>query len=538
MAGLFGIMAMYLFLKGKTTTLKPIKTIYYIICCICGILAIGSKENAVMLPIVILLYDFLLIQGVTKKSLKRYSFFFLIAVLVCSALALLIAGPSVFNPKNLIAGYQNRGFSLSERLLTEPRIIIFYISLLLYPMPNRLCLEHDITLSTNLLTPISTIISILTIVLILCVAVTYNRKRPFILFCILFFFMNHLIESSVFPLELIFEHRNYFPSMLFFVPLTLLLSMGLSHFTNKTFFQFLLAAFIIFTLIGWGHSTFVRNAVWRAHKTLLLDCVGKYPDLGRPHHNLGAYYEQMNMLEKAVPEYFTALNKENRNNLVARNWTYYDLGAIYQGVHQDEKALYYYNQAQKYQPHFAPTHVGKGLLFMRQGLYDRAQSSFQKAVEADPENASAYGNIGFLHLLRGNIKEAIVSLKMATMKDPENAKALRHLGIAYKLNGNTGKAFLQFKKSSSLDPVDPFTLLNLANIYDENGMMIQKDETVAQFLAALEKKNITMQKFTKSLASKPGMEDFLATHRKNLLKIVEDAMTKQHLQKKEITRPN
>ena len=233
LAGLFCIMSMYLYVKGRTSGPKLLRSAHYFLCVVCGMLAIGSKENAVMLPVVILLYDLFLIQGITKRNLIRYSLFLSIAVLVCLALALLIAGPSIFNPSNLMSGYQNRGFSLWERLLTEPRVILFYISLLLYPMPDRLCLEHGITLSTSLITPISTIMSIVAILLILGLAVVGAKKWPLISFCVIFFFLNHLIEASVFPLELVFEHRNYLPSMLFFVPLAIWQQMLCSSFPRS-----------------------------------------------------------------------------------------------------------------------------------------------------------------------------------------------------------------------------------------------------------------------------------------------------------------
>ena len=348
MSGMFSIMAMYFYLKGRTSAPKRLRGTHYFVCFVCGILAVGSKENAVMLPLVILFYDLFLIQGVTKSNIKRYSFFLLIVILISLALALLLAGPSIFNPKSLIAGYQNRGFSLAERLLTEPRVILFYISLLLYPMPDRLCLEHDITLSTSLLTPISTVISIMAIVLMFCLACAWARKRPLISFCVLFFLMNHLIEASVFPLELIFEHRNYLPSMLFFVPISILLSKGIQFFSGKRSLQVILIIFVTLVLIGWGHSTYARNMIWENDGTLSFDCVEKYPDLARPHHNLGRFYAQKKLYEKAINEYLISLSKENMNNLAARNWTYYNLGSIYQELGKEEKAMFYKEKQKKY----------------------------------------------------------------------------------------------------------------------------------------------------------------------------------------------
>ncbi len=523
MAGMFSIMAMYFYLKGKMSTQNPLKAIHYFICCVCGILALGSKENAVMLPMVILLYDLFLIQGVTKRNIKRYLFFFLIAVLICVTIALVIAGPSILDPKGIIAGYQNRGFSLSERLLTEPRVILFYISLLLYPMPDRLCLEHNITLSSSLITPISTIISIIVIVLIFCLACASARKRPLISFCVLFFLMNHLIEASVFPLELVFEHRNYLPSMFFFVPLSILLSSGLQLFSRKRSLQVILIIFAILVLIGWGHSTYARNMVWKNDGSLSFDCVEKYPDLARPHHNLGVYYGKKNMYQNAIDEYLISLTKENRNNLMAKNWTFYNLGSIYQKMRKDNKALFYYEQAQKYQPQFAPTHVGKGVLFMRNGLFAEAESEFKKAIDGDRAATSAYGNLGFLLLLTGETGKAINNLKIALEKSPQNAKIMRHLGLAYKLNGMSGKAYTMLNNSLELDPNNPYTLLDLADLYCHKGMEAKKDEIMVRFFAVFDGSASRIEKFINGMAPKPGTEDALIPYRKNLITLLSDA---------------
>ncbi|MCF8131432.1 MAG: tetratricopeptide repeat protein [Deltaproteobacteria bacterium] len=524
LAGMFCIMAMYFYLKGRISSSKRIKMVYYTSCCIFGLLALGSKENAVMLPVVLLFYDLLLIRGLKNGSIKQYAIFLLIAILVCIAFALLAEGPSILSLKKLISSYQNRGFTLSERLLTEPRIILLYISLLLYPMPNRLCLEHNITLSTGLLTLVSTLAAVLSIALILCLAIAFAKKRPLISFCIIFFFINHLVESSILPLELIFEHRNYFPSMLFFVPMAILLSAGISFFSGKRTFQTLLTAFVVFVIIGWGHSTFIRNAVWKTDETLWSDCAGKYPELGRPHHNLGVYYAKNEMLQNAVFEYLMALNKENRNNLVASNWTYYNLGAIYQKLKRNKEALFYYDQAQKYQPHFAPTHIGKGSIFMKEGRYKEAVSAFEKAIDADPDNVSAYGNLGFLFLLTGKPEKAIANLKLASIKDPENAKIMRHLGMAYYLTGNTEKSFIFFRKALAHDKTDPFTLLNLAVLYQEKGMSEQKNDILIQFVAVFKGSTTLLKEFIDSLTAKPGTEHALNLYRKKLLNLLAEAL--------------
>ena len=520
MAGFFCIMAMYFYLKGRTSAPKPLSGTHYFLCVVCGILAIGSKENAVMLPMVILLYDLFLVQGVTRKNLKRYSFFFLIAIFISLALALLMAGPSIFNPKSLISGYQNRGFTLSERLLTEPRVVLFYVSLLLYPMPDRLCFEHGITLSTSLATPTSTVMSIVAILLILCVAAAGSRKWPFISFCIIFFFLNHLIEASVFPLELIFEHRNYLPSMLFFVPLSILLSNGIQFFSRKRGLQGILIIFVILVLIGWGHSTYARNMIWKNDGSLSFDCIEKYPDLARPHHNLGRFYSQKKLYEKAVNEYLISLSKENRNNLAGKNWTYYNLGSIYQTLGKDEKAMFYYEQAQKYQPSFAPTHIKKGQLFAKKGLYDEAEDEFEKALQIQKYLPIALTNLGHLYLRTGRTDKAIEYLKQALETSPQDPDIMRRLGLAYRLVNQPGMAFALFKTSLEINPNDPFTLLEIAQLYGEKGMETEKEETIDQFFAIFDGSTVRLKKFIGNIDTISESESAFSAHQQGLLRFL------------------
>jgi protein O-mannosyl-transferase len=519
MAALFSIMAMYFYLKGRTATPKLSRGTHYSLCIGCGLLALGSKENAVMLPVVILIYDLFLLQGVTKENLKRYSFFLLIAVITCVTLALLIAGPSIFDPESLISGYQNRGFTLWERLLTEPRVILFYISLLLYPMPDRLCLEHGITLSTNLTSPIFTIMSIVAVLLILCTVAALSRKSPFISFCIIFFFLNHLIEASLLPLELIFEHRNYLPSMLFFVPLSILLSNGIQYFSKKRRLQGILIIFTILVLMGWGHSTYARNMIWKNDGILSFDCMEKYPDLARPHHNLARFYAQKKRYYDAIDEYRTSLSKENINNLVGKNWTYYNLGSIYQELGKDEKAMHYYEQAQKYQPFFAPTHIRKGQLFVKKGHYEKAEAEFQKALQAQKQSPAALKNLGHLYLRTNQNEKAMAYLQQALGTSPQDPNIMGRLGLAYRLMNRSGKASFLFKASLEINPNNPFILLEIAQLYDEKGMVIKKGRALDRFFAVFGGTD-RLRRFIEDMDTVSEPENALSSHQRELLRFL------------------
>jgi Flp pilus assembly protein TadD len=440
MAGMFYIISMYFYLKGRTSEQRVLQSLYFSLCFLAAALAFGSKENAAMLPMSIFFFELFIIQGLSKENIKRNSVIFLALLLIPLVLALILMGPSVFSGKDLVSGYEHRAFTLGERLLTEPRIILFYISLLFYPMPGRLCINHDIAISHNLFDPPTTIVSILIILGILCLSILKSRQRPFISYCIIFFFINHLIESSVFPLELIFEHRNYIPSMLFFAPVAILLLRALQLFSNKRSMQVIIPIFIILVLVGQGHSTFVRNVIWKTGESLWMDAVDKNPKLPRPYHNLAKYYGDMGYREKEMTLYHKALTLERGPNYPSHHMTHYNLALAYISIDQKEKAIEHLHKTIELAPGFSSAYNNLGVLMMKQGNYDEAFDNFMRALTNDENSAVAHNNLAFILLKRGRLEEALSESKRALALQNDFTRAFYNLGIIYKHKKQFSKA--------------------------------------------------------------------------------------------------
>ncbi len=108
--------------------------------------------------------------------------------------------------------YDNVNFTLAQRLMTEPRILFQYLGMILLPRISGQGIFHDdYVASHSLLDPISTIFALIGVLALLCSAVWLRRRYTVYSFAVLWFFAGHLIESTVVPLELYFEHRNYLP---------------------------------------------------------------------------------------------------------------------------------------------------------------------------------------------------------------------------------------------------------------------------------------------------------------------------------------
>ena len=90
-------------------------------------------------------------------------------------------------------------------------MLVYYLGLLLYPHPARINLLHSISTSHSLFDPVTTFLALLIVTGSLVLAVCLAPKQRLISFCILWFFIHLVIESSVIGLEIIFEHRLYLP---------------------------------------------------------------------------------------------------------------------------------------------------------------------------------------------------------------------------------------------------------------------------------------------------------------------------------------
>lgn len=178
-----------------------------------GVFATLSKESGALLPFLLLaievvFFRFRFDSGIQKKA--RYCIYG-IFILPCAGILLYLTGLTFTMPE----GASYRDFNLVERLLTESRAIFYYLRLILLPDITAMGLNHDdFAVSRGFLTPPSTIISVIGIVIFFFYAVysVWKKRFPVLAFAILWFMAGHLLESTVVQLELVFEHRNYLPA--------------------------------------------------------------------------------------------------------------------------------------------------------------------------------------------------------------------------------------------------------------------------------------------------------------------------------------
>ena len=197
-------------------------------------IGVQAKETAVMLPLYALLIEWSLFrfakprqaaslpQGAAAKARKldsRIIGLFALVLVLPIAMGLTWLLPDLLKPE----AWATRDFTLGTRLLSETRIVVDYITWTLLPTPHALSFYHDdFIISRGLLTPWTTLASLVFLGVLIVLMLRLRLRRPLAALGIALFLGCHLLTGTVLPLELIYEHRNYFASfglMLSIVPL-------------------------------------------------------------------------------------------------------------------------------------------------------------------------------------------------------------------------------------------------------------------------------------------------------------------------------
>jgi len=238
-----------------------------------------AKESAVLLP----LYTFLVewVFGGFRAASQRRRIITLYAVVLGLPL---LAGLWWLGTWIGTGTSYARDFDTWERLLTEARVLFAYMQWTLLPFPRSLSLYHDdFALSHGLLSPVSTLFSVLGILALLAIAAWQRGRRPLLSLGILWFFAGHALTATIIPLELVFEHRNYFPSFGLLLAASSLLGVD----SPGTVKPRIGAAVAVSALIFYGFSTHLRAREWGHPIRLALAEASISPTSPRAQYELG-----------------------------------------------------------------------------------------------------------------------------------------------------------------------------------------------------------------------------------------------------------
>jgi len=382
--------------------------VYYICSLITAILAMFTKEIAITLPLMILLYEFCFFppkagQFQAEKTKENYNWRYLAPFLLTVFIipvTMLFTETDAARMRQL---YNEPGISSFHYLLTQFRVIVTYIRLVFLPLNQNLDYSYPVS---KTIFELHTLTSFLFLTAILFLAKSLFLKYRLVSFSIFWFFLTLLPESSFLPIkDVIFEHRLYLP----LVGYSLFLVSGVYYWTGLLYrhseqseeskgilrsFASLKMTTVVLTMITvcYGALTYQRNIVWKDDLTLWNDVVHKSPYKVRAYTNRGFAYYQLGGFTKALSDYNEAINLYPKFPDV-----YYNRGNVYFKQGNFDLAIADYNKAIVFNPHNEDAYNNRGLAYYKKGNFIQAVFNYNKAIKLNPKNVDAYQNRALLY---------------------------------------------------------------------------------------------------------------------------------------------
>lgn len=270
LSALFVIMGVLCFLQFRSAMLERARGFLggVITVGLFTLLAFLCKENGVLLPVLCLVIELIFFRFKKHEATPAWNHTGY-TIFVCMSGVALIAG--LFYLGLTGSGeqtYAHRGYTVGTRVLTEASVVLQYLSWFLYPIPESLKFLHDTQ-------PLSVwpswaafgaVFSWATLALF-SVMLARRNQLPWLNFALLWFVVGHSLESSVIPLELVFEHRNYLPYMGLCVGLVVSTANGLSRLPFSSFVK-VSAMLLVFVVVPTTY-TMKRVQHWQSEEQLL-----------------------------------------------------------------------------------------------------------------------------------------------------------------------------------------------------------------------------------------------------------------------------
>ncbi len=147
-----------------------------------------------------------------------------------------------------------------------------------------------------------------------------------------------------------------------------------------------------------------------------------------------------------------------------------------------EKAQAEYQKALQYDPEWGAVWNGLGSSLLQEGKVKEAEKSFHRALVCAKPYQEALYNLGQCKQISGDAKGALECYRELLKKRPDFALAWNNLGAVYKEQGDLARAEQCFRKAISIAPDLAEAWNNLGTVLDESGFI---PEAISAFQKAL-----------------------------------------------------
>lgn len=480
--------------------------LFYYFSVLSFVAALLSKEAAIVFPLIIFIYALFFKTGKEIENSKKcigfhYMSLFLVVVGVYAILRMYAL--NFLNEPIVKSDY-----SIYLNILTGLKVIVGYIGLVFFPF--KLYMERSIV-TVGSIFEIQVLASLALIIILAGFAVRSFKLNKVVAFSIIWFFLNLLPVSGIFPLKAnMSEHWMYVAIMGFLIFLAVYIVKLWDRAGKGRVLIGLIFIIVIGLFIG---RTLIRNADWSDKTKFYENTLHFSPNSVKVLNNLANllmdkedYDAAMRMYRKAIliqpKDYRSHLNigvcymriKEYDKALVELKKSVelspdfpkgrYNLAMLYEKKGDPDSAIKEYKAALENNPFYIEAYNNLGNIYFDRGEYFLAERCFLKVIEFDRSVAGAYNNLGNIYIRNNKADLAIKMYKEAVKLDDKNADFYLNLGVAYGYTKEYLKAQNAFQKAISAKPrlVDAHINMGLCYYWFNKKPDAKKEFEIAIFL--------------------------------------------------------
>jgi tetratricopeptide (TPR) repeat protein len=424
LGAMFYLATMFLFLVSLLSSSQRQRWLAYIGSVLTLVIGMLSKENLVTAPFALILMGTILLRLPLFEMLKRTALHFCFVPMIPFIMYLISKGQHVETQSLSQLHKVVDGTTPYEYILTQARVVLTYLRMLIAPYGQNLDVSYPLYLS--IANP-EIIISLMVLLLFVSEAVLLQcrNQRCFsddlLSFCI-FFALLTLSISSLFPLpDLMLEHSTY----LFALPVITGLVCRIESVKMRltTLLSTRLIVFLCFMAAFYSVLTVRRNLMYSSETSIWEDSVSKSPDKWRPNYNAGC----------------SAVNE-----------------------HHYEKAIHYFERAIQINPYKIEAYVNLGSTYINLSDYYSAIEAYQRGMAVSADEPVLLHSLGNVYREAGQLQDAIEVFEKSVVIDPDDISSYSSLAELYAAIGDRNKALYNVRKARKLDAEDA-SLVSLEN---------------------------------------------------------------------------
>jgi protein O-mannosyl-transferase len=411
-----------------------------------------SKETAITLPAVLLVYDWFRREeflGTPQRRtapgaiplgfvVARYGIFVLAA-----SVYFLFRAHAVTAPSNIWVGWV--GVTGPRRIFTASRVLMEYLGMLVFPY--TLSAEYwgpGIPIASSLFDP-GVLVSVLLWIALGYIAVwSVRRARP-LFFSLAWLFGTLLpVSNFFFPIGVGKAER-----ILYLASAGFCLCIGwlCEKLERKLEWKPLLIVLLAPILCAFALRTWYRNFDWKDDLALALATMREFPNSPLMSNRAGQEYHRRGDKEKAIA-YLEQSVRERPDSPIYR----INLAEAYDAYGRRADAIREYRTALQIDPNSAEAHNALGAVYFAAGQIDPAIEEFKASIRLRPDISDTHSNLGGLYLSKNNYEDAVREFDIALKINSNNAEARNNLGTAYLRTGRFDLAVEQYRRALALKP--------------------------------------------------------------------------------------